>query len=321
MLSKYHDFMIDPHRLEMLTTLAREKTLAATAKRLHLSQSTVSHHLNRLQAETKAVLLTQVGRSLQLTAEGQYLAQRGAAILADLDQLERELQAITNLASGTVKLVAFPSAVPTLLPPVLAEVARRAPGLRIEVADAEPPTAAEMLHAREADVALAFRYPNTPQATNLTCLDIGPDPLYLVTAKPAATAKPESITVPELAAFRDDTWIAGCNRCSGHLVAACHEAGFSPTLGYTSDDYVAVQSLVAAGHGITLLPGLALSAHRNPGVTATRLRSHSRTLQACTEGQPPHTPAIELLLHTLHDIGSRVLRDIQNSNSHAATPT
>ena len=73
-----------------------------------------------------------------------------------------------------------------------------------------------------------------------------------------------------LAALRDATWIAGCERCRSHLLALCADAGFEPRIGYSSDDMVVMQALVAAGLGVTTLPGLALRAHRAEGIVATR---------------------------------------------------
>src|SRR5918999_1417621 len=41
------------------------------------------------------------------------------------------------------------------------------------------------------------------------------------------------------------------------------EAGFEPRVAYTSDDYFAIQGLVASGMGVALVPGLALASTRD----------------------------------------------------------
>ena len=71
----------------------------------------------------------------------------------------------------------------------------------------------------------------------------------------------------------------------------CERAGFSPRLAYTTDDMVVMQSLVAAGMGVTTIPGLALRAHRHPAITATRLAVPPRQIYAATYGDPPDPPA------------------------------
>lgn len=319
--------MLDQQRLRVLATFAELGTVTATAGALHMSQSTVSHHLQRLQVESGAVLLTRIGRSLQLTAEGRLAAQRGANVLADIDRLERDLRAMTDLAAGTVRLVAFPSAVPTMLPPLLERLARGASGLRLELIDAEPPEAADLLRSGQGDVAVSFRYPDDEPEGDLTVIDIGVDPLHLVTRRevgdqtPALAPAQAPIELEALAAYEQAQWLAGCPRCRTHLVSVCRDLGFVPTLGYTSDDYVAVQSLVAAGLGVTMLPGLALWAFHHPGVSASPVASRARIIQASTRGQPPHTPAIAFVLTNLRQLGHQLLGGPQVPLAKSATPS
>jgi len=84
----------------------------------------------------------------------------------------------------------------------------------------------------------------------------------------------------------------------------CAAAGFLPRIAYATDDYVAVQALVAAGLGVTTLPGLALAASRNPGVTADALPDSARHVLAATYGEPPDPPPTAALLKVLDDAAS-----------------
>ena len=99
--------------------------------------------------------------------------------------------------------------------------------------------------------------------------------------------------------MRDETWIAGCERCRGHLLSLCAEEGFEPRIGYSSDDMVVMQELVAAGLGVTTIPGLALRAHRADGVVATELAGSRRHVYAATYGEPPDPPATAAVLDAL----------------------
>jgi DNA-binding transcriptional LysR family regulator len=62
---------------------------------------------------------------------------------------------------------------------------------------------------------------------------------------------------------------------------------------------VAVQALVAAGLGITTLPGLCLRAARHPGIRATPLPGARRHVYAMTYGYPPDPPATSRLIDVL----------------------
>lgn len=56
---------------------------------------------------------------------------------------------------------------------------------------------------------------------------------------------------------------------------------------------VVVQALVAAGIGVTTLPGLSLQAHRRPDVHTTELINYPRQIYAVTYGEPPDPVGFE----------------------------
>jgi DNA-binding transcriptional LysR family regulator len=64
---------------------------------------------------------------------------------------------------------------------------------------------------------------------------------------------------------------------------------------------VVMQALVAAGLGVTTIPGLALKAHRVDGIVARELPGSRRHVFAATYGEPPDPPATAALLSALTD--------------------
>ena len=296
--------MIDVNRLQVLVALARYGTASAAAEALHYSQPTVSHHLKRLEAETGAVLVRHVGRGLVLTEEGRRLAERGEEILGLMSRASSELASAVSLQSGHVRLAIFPSGMATLAPRIVTELTARHPGLELDVVEAEPPEAEALLIAGEVDLAVTFTYAGQQCSDAVTSEELGEDPLYLVT--PAARYPKALVTLTDLAGFADDDWMAGCERCRGYLVGACDRAGFAPRIRFASDDYVAVQALIAVGHGVTMLPGLALAAHRHPGVEVTRVENAARSVRLLSLGRPPLPPALDaasnVVRHVVADV-------------------
>ncbi len=135
-----------------------------------------------------------------------------------------------------------------------------------------------------------FRYDDTaPEDNGIHMIHLLDDPSYLVSSAPPG----------DLADHAESSWIAGCDRCRSHLLDICDKAGFEPHISFTSDDIVAVQALVAAGLGLTMLPGLALTAHRHPEVEVARVPGSTRHVYAAVYGEPPHPPAVEALLSAL----------------------
>ena len=299
MRSIYAGPVIDLRRLEALVAVHRTGSVSGAAAALHYGQPTISHHLRRLEAETGAVLLQRVGRGVRLTPEGARLARRGEEILGLLARAEAELAAATSLQSGRVRLAAFPSGAATLVPDAIALLATRHPGIELDLVEAEPPEAHELLRAGEIDLALTFAYPDQPEPEQITVVPVVDDPLYLVTPPERAPEGPV-----DLADYAGSGWISGCERCRRELLSLCAEAGFTPAIAFASDDYVAVQSLVASGLGVTVLPGLALRAHQHRDVVRRPVAAHRR-VQLATYGAPPRPAAVDAVAAALSEVASR----------------
>jgi DNA-binding transcriptional LysR family regulator len=280
--------MLDVNRLRVIDAVARHGSVTAAAKELHYSQPSVTHHLARLEAATGAQLLQRVGRGIRLTPAGRLLADRAAEIIGRIDAAGAELSAHVGLTAGRVRLAGFASAIKALVLPAVASLSERHAGLEVGLTDTHPPEAIELLRTGEVEVALIFRYDDTePEPPGVRLHHLLDDPLYLLSQDAA-----------RLDELHDATWIAGCERCRSHLLSVCEDAGFEPRIGYSSDDMVLMQALVAAGLGVTTMPGLALRAHRAEGIVATELPAR-RHVFAATYGEPPDPPATAALLAAL----------------------
>jgi molybdate transport repressor ModE-like protein len=328
----YSWWMLDVTRLRVLVAIARHGSVTAAARALNYAQPSISHHIARLEAETGARLLERAGRGVRLTEAGRMLAERAEEIIGRLDAAEAELAAHVGLREGRVRLAAFPSALGTLVPAAAARLEAETPGLDLRLTEAEPPEALRMLRAGYVDVALVFQHyqegldavPPSPTEEGTRGRLILDEPVHMVTRAnghpggPFRTGDSDGATVaamaepaaqggqgdPDLTAYADSRWIAGCERCRSYLVRQCEAAGFTPKIAFTTDDYVAVQALVAAGLGVTTLPGLCLRAARHPGLTTVPLAGSRRHVFAITYGQPPDPAATTRLIDVLERVAS-----------------
>lgn len=276
--------------LRVLEAVARLGSVTAAARELHYSQPSVSHHLARLEADTGARLVQRVGRGIRLTPEGELLAQRAREIVGRVDAASVELATHVGLQSGRVRLAGFQTVLSTLVPAAARELSARWPGVELNVVDVHPDEGLRMLRAGLVDIALVFRHPDTPaEEEGIRLIHLLDDPLYLISRQ----------RKQRLTDHRDSPWIGGCERCRATLVDVCERAGFTPNIAYSSDDMVVSQSLVAAGMGVAILPGLALQAHRTPGTEASKISGAVRKIYAATYGEPPDPPATSALLDAL----------------------
>jgi DNA-binding transcriptional LysR family regulator len=279
-------------QLRVLAAVARTGSVTEAANELQYSQPSVSHHLSRLEAATGAKLVQRVGRGIRLTPEGQLLANRATEIVGRVDAASKELAAQVGLQAGRVRLAANASVLSTIVPKAAATLAEAHPGIELTLMDQHPEEGLRMVRQGDADVALIYRHADDPvEEEGFRLVHILDDPIHLVSRR----------ADDSLANHRDSPWIGGCERCQVELFAVCRQARFSPRIAFFSDDMVVVQALVAAGKGVATLPGLALQAHRNPGVQTTELTRYPRQIYAVTYGEPPDPPATTALIQAIRD--------------------
>ncbi|MFI9269243.1 LysR family transcriptional regulator [Kitasatospora sp. NPDC052896] len=330
--------MIEARHLRVLRAVARTGSFSAAARELGCTQPAVSQQMKALEKAVELPLVVRAGRGMQLSEAGEVLLKHATGILAGLSAAEEEVAAIAGLRAGRVRLVSFPTASSTLVPPAVAQLRGAHPGVRVSLVEAEPPESLAMLRGGECEVALAFRYSDgvappavpahggtraaraeavlaaaeTAAAGDWSDLVVRPlldDPLVgllPVGHRLAERAEGQPVKLAELAG---EQWIAGCPQCRGHLVELCAGAGFEPRIDFATDDYPAVVGLVAAGLGVAVLPRLALTAVRHDGVAAVPVHAVPggpavRQVVALTLPDLAEVPAVALMLDRLASVAA-----------------
>jgi DNA-binding transcriptional LysR family regulator len=266
----------DLHRLRVLRTVARERSFSAAARALDYTQPAIGHHIRRLEAGLGTPLVIRRGRTIDLTPAGEALVARADSLLAGASAAWEEVAAVAGLRAGRVRLATFPSAGATFVPPALARLRDAHPGLEVTLVEDEPPELGQLVLRGEADLAVSFEYGGADAVPGLERTELCREEKVAVLWVGHPLVGESEI---DLAKLRDARFIGGCPRCRGHLVALCRQAGFEPDIGLSTDDWVAVQAMVAARLGVTLLPALVLGAVRHPDVAILPVRGRpTRTI-------------------------------------------
>jgi molybdate transport repressor ModE-like protein len=292
---------IDAHALRVVKAIADHGSVTRAAHALGYSQPAVSQQLRRLERRTGLPLVERVGRGIRLTEAGRVLARHAATITTALDAAAGDLAELRGLRAGRVRIAAFPSASSTVVPRVIAAVSARRPGVSISFVELEPAEAIAAIRDDRADIALTFSYagdrgdPHGANASGLSVRTIGHDDVHVVVPAGHPAAAQGRV---DLSALARERWIAGCPQCRGHLLEACARAGFVPDIAFETDNYVAVESLVAQGVGVAILPGMAVASFPLlDGIAAPRLPDHeARTLHVVTAGGADRVPALRATL-------------------------
>jgi DNA-binding transcriptional LysR family regulator len=148
------DAMLDWDDLRFFLAVARHGTLAAAAKHLHVTQSTVGRRLASLQAGMGV-------RLLQRTAEGYVLTLAGESIRAHVERVEAEALSVERAVAGhdvrlegVVRVASSQFIASHLLAPSFAALHAHHRGILIEVT---PDLLGEKLATHDADIAVQLQ--------------------------------------------------------------------------------------------------------------------------------------------------------------------
>src|SRR6478736_4256293 len=296
------DCMIDVRKLEILRELDRCGTIAATALAVHLTPSAVSQQLASLSREAGTPMLEPDGRRVRLTEAAQLLLSHAHQIFTHLEHADSDLAAFRRGDAGTVRLGTFSSAVKALAVPVISDLATRT-RLRVEIREVEPEESIDALLSRTVDVSMTLAssqlLPNENDQRLYTehLLDDIED-----VALPFDHPLADRAEI-ELADLADADWILARPGVPCWQLAreACERAGFVPRARHYADEFIGVVGLVAAGHGVSLLPRLAQADFANepivlrPVAGVSPVRRIGAQIRAGTADQPHIAPVLESL--------------------------
>lgn len=298
---------VSVQQLRMLREVAQRGTIAAAAASLGYTPSAVSQQLGGLERATGVAVLERVGRNVRLTDAGRELVRHATELLAGLEAARVAMERVANEVRGDLQVSVYESVAATLLVPLLERLAVAHPGLRLRTRQLEPDAAVDDVAAGDVDLAFTIDYAHAPAArrAGVTRFSLVEDFFRLVVCEEDAVDA-ASVSLADLA---DRSFVASppavsCGRC---IVMACREAGFEPDIAHQIDDYQTALRLVAAGHGVALVPDLGLV--RMPaGLRVVDLDPPlSRTVQLAyrtTSAERPTVAAVRDALQVIvHDLG------------------
>lgn len=294
--------MLDVRRLRVFSEVAARGSFSAAADALTLTQSAVSQHITALEREVGLPLIERGTRPVELTEAGYALTRHATGIFARLDGAEQELGEIAGRRHGRLRFGTFPTALATLVPPAFAAFRRDHPDVTLTVVDDHLQRLIPRLEAGELDLALIYDHEAIPDiaARDLERIPLLDDVFQAVL--PAGHRLARRRRTLELSELSDEPWIGGAPTSAWYRIAidACRRAGFTPKADFASDDHIAVQALVAAGLGVSVIPGLAV-VHPLPGLAVRKLSSGAprRHISAARPRDAYHGAAVVAMIDSL----------------------
>jgi len=130
--------MVDIEKLETFMMAAGTLSFSETAKRLHLSQPTVSHQIKTLEKSMGVVLFTRTNSGLELTEAGRLLLPWAHRLLHDTNNMQSMMASIQSDVVGELRISCSTTAGKYVLPQLAARFCRLYPGVRVRILSCTP---------------------------------------------------------------------------------------------------------------------------------------------------------------------------------------
>ena len=299
--------MIDVGALRALRSVAALGTLARAADELGFTASAVSQQIKRLERQIGVPVLAPAGRGVVLTPAGQAIVDSAPDVFQALERCAEAAQSVAEGAPrGTLRVVAFSTAVRGLLAPTLPRLSTRCPDLRVHITEQDPDQALHSVEAGTADLALlhdADELP-APLPPSLTQRHLHTDigDVVMNRTHPLARLDPP-LAGADLAGH---TWVTSppgtvCHQWFRRLFA---DLPHDPDVRHLIDDFATQLSLVASGDVIALIPRLARPPLGEGLASRPLRRPPKREVHAAWRRSADASPAIQAVLTELGTAGS-----------------
>ncbi len=278
--------------LRYLVALADERHFGRAAERCYVSQPTLSAQVRKLEEYLGVPLVERQPRRVTLTEAGEKIVERARRLLLEADAIVELAKTDRDPLSGALKLALIPTVGPYLLPHVARRLKRDLPRLKLMLYEYQTAPLLERLRAGEIDMGiLALPVP----LDGLEAEPLYDEPFTLAVPAGHRLADQERVRVEDLKG--EALLLLEDGHClRDQALEVCSRVRVQEEQDYRATSLETLRQMVAAGHGVTLLPQLAVD---SPVGSARGLRAKpfvrpapARTIGAVWRKSTTRTPAM-----------------------------
>ncbi|GAB6152715.1 LysR family transcriptional regulator [Desulfosporosinus burensis] len=259
--------MSDP--LKIFITVVEQKNFSRAAEELYLSQPSVSLQIRNLENELGTKLINRSPKHLELTQSGEIFYGYAKNILLLYDKAKEEIDQLSNVVTGGLKVGASNTIGEYILPIVLTEFAAQFPKVGIETSISNTEEISQAVRANHLDLALVE---GEVSHSDFVIRPLMEDEIILVVPNQHALARLPIVTADHL---QDQVWIlresgSGTRAFSDKLIK---DRGIQVKKSYIIGSGQAVKQAVIAGLGIALVSSWIVRKELKTGeLTAIRIK-------------------------------------------------
>ncbi|MCM3626783.1 LysR family transcriptional regulator [Paenibacillus glycanilyticus] len=237
-------------QLQYFLAVARLEHVTEAARSLHVTQSSLSRTIQRLEEDLGVSLFDRVGRKLELNEFGRRFLRRAERALFELEQGKLELSELSSPDHGRLELGVTSASV---LHHILREFRKKRPNIQFHVQMLTTQEMISLLERGEVDYCLS----SPPvKRDDIESQIVFIDPILVAVPMGHRLADRSSVSLIEL----KDEWFVGVKAGYGTrdlMDEVCRSVGFVPRFVYEGDEPARLVNLVEAEIGIAFIPSTA----------------------------------------------------------------
>lgn len=262
--------------LRYFIAVAEEGHVTRAAERLGIQQPPLSRMIKRIEKQLDVQLFRRKPRGVELTDAGQVFLDRARAILSGFDQAFETTRRTARGDQGAIRVGMPPTvAFHPFVPHVIRDFRDAFPLVAITLDEARSDELIESLRNERIDV--AFVRSSLAKDMGLTMHPLFEEEMVVALPRAHALARSDFATAVPLKALASENFIIQRRETGlkmyAETIAACHAAGFSPSVRQEVPRITFTLTFVAAGLGISLVPA-SLQRLQMDGVVYRRLKGH-----------------------------------------------
>lgn len=283
--------------LQAFIAVAEKSSFKAAAESLFISQPALSRRIEKLEECLQARLLERTTRHVSLTDDGRQFLVHAEAVIEELELAMQGMAERTVQRKGHITVACVPSVANQLLPKVLKEFSKTYPAVRLRIIDESAKDVLDSVINGIADFGVNFI---GTQEADIDFKAIYTEHYVLTMRNDHRLAGEQSVSWSDLAGEK----LVSVSQSSGNRMLidnALARVTQRPSIQYEINHVAGAISLVAAGLGIAVLPGLAMAKDVHPQLVSVPLTDPdiTRTLGLITRKGSKLQPAAQALFELL----------------------
>lgn len=239
---------------QYIIAVADECSFSNAARRCHVSQSTLSIQIRKLEDYLGVQLFERSNKQVMLTSPGRLICDHARKILQIAEEIREVARSGKDPFSGEVSIGAFPTLAPYLFPLCLGQIKHTFPKLKLQLVEEKTDILLERLYAGKLDCALIAE-PVEGQGIKHFPLFYEPFMLALPTGHRLAHAS----QIDDAALATVSLLLLDEGHClREQALEICHLIGNEESGKFRATSLETLRQMVAMGDAVTLIPRLAV---------------------------------------------------------------